>query len=45
MLKVITDHYLEKGLVTTRAYLPQQDLSTGDLQVLVIEGKLEHLRD
>ncbi|WP_164711245.1 ShlB/FhaC/HecB family hemolysin secretion/activation protein, partial [Pseudomonas viridiflava] len=37
-------HYIEKGLVTTRAYLPQQDLSKGDLQVLVIEGKLENLR-
>ncbi|CAM3239947.1 ShlB family hemolysin secretion/activation protein [Pseudomonas floridensis] len=44
LLKVITDHYIEKGLVTTRAYLPQQDLSNGDLQVLVIEGKLEKLR-
>ncbi|WP_158177941.1 ShlB/FhaC/HecB family hemolysin secretion/activation protein [Pseudomonas viridiflava] len=44
LLKVITDHYIEKGLVTTRAYLPQQDLSKGDLQVLVIEGKLENLR-
>ncbi|MEE4820785.1 ShlB/FhaC/HecB family hemolysin secretion/activation protein [Pseudomonas alliivorans] len=43
LLKVITDHYIEKGLVTTRAYLPQQDLSKGDLQVLVIEGKLEKL--
>ena len=27
LLKVITDHYIEKGLVTSRAYLPQQDLS------------------
>ncbi|MBK4994606.1 ShlB/FhaC/HecB family hemolysin secretion/activation protein [Pseudomonas sp. S37] len=44
LLKAITDHYIGKGLVTTRAYLPQQDLSTGDLQVLVIEGKLEKLR-
>ncbi|MNP72162.1 POTRA domain, ShlB-type [compost metagenome] len=44
LLKAVTDHYIGKGLVTTRAYLPQQDLSTGDLQVLVIEGKLEKLR-
>ncbi|WP_235201078.1 ShlB/FhaC/HecB family hemolysin secretion/activation protein [Pseudomonas syringae] len=44
LLKAITDHYIDKGLVTTRAYLPQQDLSKGDLQVLVIEGKLEKLR-
>ncbi|MBJ9978404.1 ShlB/FhaC/HecB family hemolysin secretion/activation protein [Pseudomonas sp. S75] len=44
LLKTVTDHYIGKGLVTTRAYLPQQDLSKGDLQVLVIEGKLEKLR-
>lgn len=44
LLKVITNHYLDKGLVTTRAYLPQQDLSKDDLQVLVVEGKLENLQ-
>ena len=27
LLKVITNHYIDRGLVTTRAYLPQQDLS------------------
>ncbi|MCI0998360.1 POTRA domain-containing protein, partial [Pseudomonas corrugata] len=37
LLKVITDHYIERGLVTSRAYLPQQDLSSGHLQVLVVE--------
>ncbi|WP_260955549.1 ShlB/FhaC/HecB family hemolysin secretion/activation protein [Pseudomonas citri] len=44
LLKVITDHYIEKGLVTSRAYLPQQDLSSGHLQVLVVEGRLEGLK-
>ncbi|WP_153387631.1 ShlB/FhaC/HecB family hemolysin secretion/activation protein [Pseudomonas brassicacearum] len=44
LLKVITDHYLDKGLVTSRAYLPQQDLSSGHLQVLVVEGRLEGLK-
>ncbi|WP_319003932.1 ShlB/FhaC/HecB family hemolysin secretion/activation protein [Pseudomonas sp. L5B5] len=44
LLKVITDHYIEKGLVTSRAYLPQQDLSRGHLQVLVVEGRLEGLK-
>ncbi|ROM72176.1 ShlB family hemolysin secretion/activation protein [Pseudomonas brassicacearum] len=44
LLKVITDYYLEKGLVTSRAYLPQQDLSSGHLQVLVVEGRLEGLK-
>ncbi|PWK27716.1 POTRA domain-containing ShlB-type protein [Pseudomonas sp. OV226] len=36
LLKTITDHYIDKGLVTSRAYLPQQDLSTGHLKVLVV---------
>ncbi|WP_431082086.1 ShlB/FhaC/HecB family hemolysin secretion/activation protein [Pseudomonas thivervalensis] len=44
LLKVITDHYIEKGLVTSRAYLPQQDLSGGHLSVLVVEGRLESLK-
>jgi hemolysin activation/secretion protein len=44
VLKVITDYYIAKGRVTSRAYLPQQDLSKGHLQVLVVEGKLEGLK-
>ncbi|MBA2921590.1 ShlB/FhaC/HecB family hemolysin secretion/activation protein [Pseudomonas sp. P7] len=44
LLKAITDYYLEKGLVTSRAYLPQQDLSNGNLKVLVVEGRLESLK-
>ncbi|MEB2645210.1 ShlB/FhaC/HecB family hemolysin secretion/activation protein [Pseudomonas canadensis] len=44
LLRVITDYYIEKGRVTSRAYLPQQDLSSGHLQVLVVEGKLEGLK-
>ena len=44
LLKAVTNLYIEKGLVTSRAYLPQQDLSKGHLDILVIEGKLENLR-
>lgn len=44
LLEVITDHYLSSGLVTSRAYLPQQDLSSGHLQVLVVEGRVEGVR-
>lgn len=44
LLKVITDHYINNGRVTSRAYLPQQDLSSVHLQVLVVEGKLEGLK-
>ncbi|AZS51511.1 ShlB/FhaC/HecB family hemolysin secretion/activation protein [Entomomonas moraniae] len=41
LLKIITDEYLNKGYVTSRAYLPEQDLSTGELIIQVVEGKLE----
>jgi hemolysin activation/secretion protein len=44
LLKAITDYYIDKGMVTSRAYLPQQDLSKGHLSVLVVEGKLEGLK-
>ena len=44
LLKVITNRYIDRGLVTSRAYLPQQDLSQGHLQVLVVEGKLESFK-
>ncbi len=44
LLKVITERYIEKGLVTSRAYLPQQDLSSGILKVQVVEGRLEGLK-
>jgi len=43
LLKAITDHYLALGLVTSRAYLPQQDLSSKHLEIQVVEGRLEGL--
>lgn len=43
LLKAITQYYLDRGYVTSRAYLPQQDLSDGELEVLVVEGRLEGL--
>jgi hemolysin activation/secretion protein len=43
LLKAVTDHYIGRGYVTTRAYLPQQDLASGTLQVIVVEGQLEGL--
>ncbi|BAN51064.1 ShlB/FhaC/HecB family hemolysin secretion/activation protein [Metapseudomonas resinovorans] len=43
LLKEITDFYLDRGHVTSRAYLPQQDLADGELEVIVIEGRLEGL--
>ncbi len=44
LLKTITGYYLDQGLITSRAYFPQQDLSAGQLKVLVVEGHLEKLQ-
>lgn len=43
LLKVLTQRYIDRGYVTSRAYLPQQDLSDEELDVLVVEGRLEGL--
>nr|WP_312973009.1 ShlB/FhaC/HecB family hemolysin secretion/activation protein [Pseudomonas sp.] len=43
LLKAITNHYIDRGYVTTRAYLPQQDLSARTLKITVVEGRLEGL--
>lgn len=43
ILGLITKDYIDRGYVTTRAYLPSQDLSDGTLNVLVIEGTVEKI--
>ena len=40
ILAAITGDYIERGYITTRAYLPAQDLSGGRLEILVIEGRV-----
>lgn len=40
ILKQVTFLYVERGFITSRAYLPEQDLSDGDLQIVVVEGNL-----
>jgi hemolysin activation/secretion protein len=41
LLKRIAGFYLDRGYVTSRAYLPEQDLSGESLEILVVEGTLE----
>jgi len=41
VVKSITLWYLDRGFVTSRAYLPEQDLKSKILQIKVIEGILE----
>lgn len=44
LLGEITRRYIEKGWVSVRAYLPQQDLSHGRLEILVVEGKVSEVQ-
>ncbi len=41
LLKAITQFYIDRGYVTSRAYLLQQDLASGSLEIIVVEGKNE----
>ncbi|WP_081666038.1 ShlB/FhaC/HecB family hemolysin secretion/activation protein [Marinimicrobium sp. LS-A18] len=43
LVRTITQAYLEAGYVTSRAYLPPQDLSGGLFVVQVVEGRIEAL--
>jgi hemolysin activation/secretion protein len=43
LLSDITRHYVLRGYATTRAYLPEQDLTTGKLTVIVVEGRIERV--
>lgn len=43
LLGEITRYYIDRGLISARAYLPQQDLSRGVLEILVIEGVVEKI--
>ena len=43
LLADVTAFYIQGGFVTARAYLPAQDLTTGKLEILVVEGIIEKL--
>lgn len=43
LLSRVTAWYINRGYVTTRVYVPQQDLSKGRLELLVLEGTVEKI--
>lgn len=43
LLQDITNHYIARGYTTTRAYIPEQDMSSGVLRILVLEGIVEKI--
>ncbi|MGP3590294.1 ShlB/FhaC/HecB family hemolysin secretion/activation protein [Vagococcus sp. WN89Y] len=40
----ISDWYISRGYITSRAFLTEQDLSHGELHIVVLEGKLKQIR-
>ena len=43
-LEAITFAYVEKGYITARAYLPEQNVADRQLDIAVVEGQLEAIR-
>jgi hemolysin activation/secretion protein len=44
VMQEITGHYGVLGYITSRVYIPKQDLATGHLKLLVVEGKIEAIQ-
>jgi hemolysin activation/secretion protein len=43
LLRRITSIYVSKGYITTRAYVPAQNIGNGQLSIVVIEGTIERI--
>src|SRR3546814_18044191 len=43
LLGEVTKAYIDRGYATTRAYLPEQDLSSGRLRIEVVEGRISRI--
>ncbi|MCT7313273.1 ShlB/FhaC/HecB family hemolysin secretion/activation protein [Ralstonia sp. CHL-2022] len=44
LLRKLTEAFVQRGFVTTRAYLPPQNLKEGVLTIAVVPGKVESLQ-
>lgn len=44
LIRDITNHYVEQGYVTTRAYVAPQDLASRILEITVVEGTIEGIQ-
>ncbi|MEX3017919.1 ShlB/FhaC/HecB family hemolysin secretion/activation protein [Gymnodinialimonas hymeniacidonis] len=43
MLETVTLAYVDAGYIAARAYLPEQDLSDGELEISVVEGRVSEI--
>nr|WP_309598691.1 ShlB/FhaC/HecB family hemolysin secretion/activation protein [Yersinia intermedia] len=44
LLADISNYYIERGYITSRAFLTEQDLAEGVLNIRILEGKLEDIQ-
>ncbi|TNV10118.1 ShlB/FhaC/HecB family hemolysin secretion/activation protein [Buttiauxella sp. B2] len=44
LTNAVSDWYISQGYITSRAFLTQQDLRTGELHLAILEGRLEKIR-
>lgn len=44
LMQSITNEYIKNGYITSRVYIPKQDLKSGILKILVIEGTIEEIQ-
>lgn len=40
----VSDWYISRGYITSRAFMTEQDLSSGVLHLAILEGRLQHIR-
>ena len=43
LVNIISDWYISRGYITSRAFLTEQDLRSGVLHLTILEGKLEKI--
>lgn len=43
LVRTLSQQYLERGYVTSQAWLPEQDISTGILRIAITEGRIESI--
>ncbi len=44
LTNTVSDWYISRGYITSRAFLTEQDLSSGTLHIAVLEGRLQAVR-
>jgi hemolysin activation/secretion protein len=44
LTNAVSDWYISRGYITSRAFLTQQDLRSGELHLVMLEGRLEKIK-